>query len=95
MNTTQHDPLKRMTDVLATIQLIVERDFSSLLEQHPRLVRLCLNEAEALAWETGIPQLTLPTLALEKVQSVARWNARQELIRRNEPLLEPALAFAA
>lgn len=44
---------------------------------HERLLRLAVNEAEALAWQTLYPQLVFPDLAAEKIQGVARWTARQ------------------
>jgi len=43
-----------------------------------RLIGLALNEAEALAMQTGVPELVLPMLAEEKVQSLRQWEARQE-----------------
>jgi hypothetical protein len=42
-----------------------------------RLLRLAVNEAEALAWQTTYPQLIFPTLAAEKVQALVAWNATQ------------------
>ena len=91
MKANQKNPPKRATEVVATVKTIIEREFSSLLQQHPRLVQLSLNEAEALAWETGIPHLVLPVLATERIQGLAAWNVRQESIRRREQVL----AFAA
>jgi len=52
--------------------------------------RLAVEEAEALAWQTDYPHLLFPTLATEKVQAVADWNARQQLIRRKNYV--PALS---
>lgn len=52
------------------------------LEGPEKLFRLALNEAEALAWQTDYPHLLFPTLAVEKVQAVAGWNARQQIIQR-------------
>ncbi|MBI3868312.1 MAG: hypothetical protein HY299_07250 [Verrucomicrobia bacterium] len=61
------------------------------LEGHERLLGLALNEAEALAWETGFPHLVFPTLALEKVQGVAAWASHQRSVRRpNSALLRAA-----
>jgi len=57
---------------------------------HERLLQLALTEAEALAWDTGFPQLFFPALAQEKARSVAAWSQRQQWIRN-----EPVLAFAA
>src|SRR5947209_4762300 len=48
-------------------------EFHDTLGAHEQMLRLALNEAEALAWETSVPQLVFPTLALEKVQAVASW----------------------
>ena len=52
-----------------------------------RLVRLALNEAEAAAWQTKFPHLFFPALAAEKVQAVANWNARQQSMRENRPVI--------
>ncbi len=46
-----------------------------------RLVKLALNEAEALAWQTSYPQLVFPALAMEKIHGVAAWNHRQRLLQ--------------
>ena len=47
-----------------------------------RLIRLALNEAEALAWSEPFPYLTFAALAEEKVANVRRWQHRQEQLRR-------------
>ncbi len=52
-----------------------------------QLVRLALNEAEATAWQTKYPHLFFPTLAVEKVREVAAWNARQQSVRENSPVI--------
>jgi hypothetical protein len=52
-----------------------------------QLVRLALNEAEATAWQTKYPHLFFPTLAAEKVRAVAAWNARQQSVRENSPVI--------
>ncbi len=46
-----------------------------------RLIRLSLNEAEALATQTGLPELVLPSLAEEKVTAFRKWAARQQHLR--------------
>jgi hypothetical protein len=56
-----------------------------------RLIRLAINEAEALASQTGVPELVLPMLAEEKVQALERWAARQKSVREREQ----AWGFAA
>jgi hypothetical protein len=50
------------------------------LKVQEQLLRLALNEAEALAFQTLYPQLVFPTLAVEKVQGAARWSNRQRLL---------------
>lgn len=50
------------------------------VEVQDRLLRLALNEAEALSWQTLYPHLVFPTLATEKIQSVATWNNRQRAV---------------
>jgi len=47
-----------------------------------RLLQLALNEAEALAYDSGFPLLTFPVLAREKVQAVAAWGRQQNRVRR-------------
>lgn len=53
-----------------------------VLRTHRHALRLALNEAEALAWQTKYPHLLFPTLATEKVQAVVAWNKRQQQFRR-------------
>lgn len=56
-------------------------EFRETRETHEQLLRLALNEAEALAWQTAYPHLVFPMLATEKAQAVATWEARQHSIR--------------
>ena len=49
-------------------------EFRETLGAPEHLLRLALNEAEALAWQTGYPHLVFPTLAMEKAQSLAVWH---------------------
>ena len=80
MNTSQ---LRRKTlNAIAAARALVEREFSSLRQRQPRLLRQALNEAEAIAWQTGFPQLVFPSLALEKARAVASWENRQRTIWR-------------
>ena len=48
-----------------------------------KLLRLALDEADALAWQTGFPQLFFPDLAREKVRAIAAWHVRQQSLRRS------------
>ncbi|HTQ49075.1 MAG TPA: hypothetical protein VMJ12_00085 [Candidatus Acidoferrales bacterium] len=62
-------------------QMIFNESRGALREQE-RLLRLALNEAEAVAWQTGYPELVFPALATEKVQAVAAWDAKLQKLRR-------------
>jgi hypothetical protein len=48
------------------------------------VLELAVNEAEALAWQTGFPQLLFPTLAVEKARAVATWHEHQQSLRRQD-----------
>ena len=81
--------LRSCRKILAQIQKTKEALFSesrATVAAHERMLRLALNEAEALAWQTAYPHLVFPTLAMEKVQEVADWNKHQRSVRQAEPL---------
>jgi hypothetical protein len=69
-------------EAIAKVRALVEREFSTLRQREPRLLRQTLNEAEAIAWQTGFPHLVFPSLALEKARAVATWESRQRTIRQ-------------
>jgi hypothetical protein len=77
--------------LLAQIEDVREQvtsEFRDRLENHKHVLDLALNEAEALAWDSGFPQLFFPTLATEKARAVAGWHSRQQSLRyRTAPLL--------
>jgi hypothetical protein len=56
-------------------------EFRSALGAHEKVLRLALNEAEALSWQTEYPHLLFPVLAMEKAQAVAAWDTRQRAIQ--------------
>src|SRR5690242_7818137 len=56
-------------------------EFRDKVEEHEHLLELAMNEAEALAWQTGVPQLVFPTLAMEKAQTAARWHTHQRSVQ--------------
>ncbi len=58
--------------------------------EHGRLLRLALNEAEGLAWQTEFPQLVFPELAREKARAAVAWHERQLSLRHG--LVEVAFA---
>jgi hypothetical protein len=59
---------------------IILAEARETLEVQERLLRLALNEAEGLAWQTMYPQLFFPDLAKEKIQRAAQWSRRQRRI---------------
>jgi len=75
--------LRRNTlEAIAKVRALVEGEFLILRQREPRLLRQALNEAEAIAWQTGFPQLVFPSLALEKARAVATWENRQRTMRQ-------------
>ncbi len=75
--------LNTCKQALAQIRKAKETLFAEARETfkaHEQLLRLALNEAEALALQTLYPQLVFAELAAEKVQGVAAWNRRQRLL---------------
>jgi hypothetical protein len=59
----------------------LRRALANAPEARRRLLDLAVNEAEALAWQTGVPNLVFLTLAEEKLDAVNRWLDRQEEVR--------------
>ena len=56
-------------------------EYARRLEGQEHALRLALNEAEALAWQTGFPHLVFPELATEKVEALANWKGRQQAVQ--------------
>ena len=68
---------------LARVRGDIERQYSSVKDQAPRIVHLTLNEAEAVAWDSGFPHLVFPLLAEEKLSKAAAWVNRQRSVRED------------
>ena len=73
---------RNVLEAIAIVRALVEREFSIQLQREPRLLRQALNEAEAIAWQTGYPHLVFPSLALEKARAVATRESRQRTTRQ-------------
>lgn len=69
-------------------------EFASLLKKAPRLFRLAVKEAEAIAWQTPFPHLVLPDLMQEKLGLAERWHNRQRSLQHNDDDNDE-MAFAA
>jgi hypothetical protein len=79
-------PCRRCLARLEQVKASVLSEFRGQLESHERLLELAVGEAEALAWQTGFPQLVFPALAWEKARAVTTWHARQRSLQRTDPL---------
>ena len=86
---TVRDVFTRCRKAVAQIEKAKKKilaDFRGRLAEHGHLLRLAVNEAEALAWQTDYPHLLFPTLAVEKAQAAAKWHTRLEYLRKaNRP----------
>lgn len=79
--------------LLAGIEQAKDRiasEFRETLESHGQLFQLAMNEAEALARQTDYPHLFFPSLAMEKIQTVAAWQTRQQSLHRRHSLFAEA-----
>ncbi len=70
----------KVMEQIGKVKRVVLDEFRDTVNAHQKLLRLAVNEAEALAWETDYPHLVFPALATEKAQQVAEWEARQRAI---------------
>src|SRR5579871_4457697 len=80
-----HFCLASCRKVIAQIERVkagVLSEWRQKIEAHEHMLELALNEAEALAWQSGFPQLLFPVLAAEKAEAVTTWHARQESLRQ-------------
>ena len=82
---------KLVQGLISKVRSKVVAEFRGRVQEQDELLQRALSEAEALAWESGYPQLFFPTLALEKAQAVANWRTHQRAVL----LRSPQLALAA
>ncbi len=73
---------RKLLAQLEAVKTSVVSEFRDRLEDHQHVLELAVNEAEALAWEAGVPELLFPTLATEKAYAVAGWHDRQQTLLR-------------
>jgi hypothetical protein len=69
---------------IGTAKDSIRSEFREKFSVSEHLLDLALNEAEALAWETGFPYLFFPTLAREKLQALDAWSMRQKSLRHTK-----------
>lgn len=87
---TFHRPSGSLLGLIAGAKDAVLDEFKAALPSDDRLIRLAVNEAEALAWQTEFPHLVFPALAREKAEHLAAWRARQRRVR--PPEFQPSFA---
>jgi sugar lactone lactonase YvrE len=75
---------RTVRQALARAKQAVLYEYAPRVGENVRLLRLALNEAEALAWQTDFPHLFFPALAAEKAETAASWHQRQRALRRSE-----------
>ncbi len=63
------------------IKETVLNEYFAQVGEHVRVLRLALNEAEALAWQSDYPHLLFPVLATEKAQAAVSWHQQQRALR--------------
>ena len=85
---------QKLAVVIEKMKNRMVQEFSAKLTGHEAVLRLALNEAEALAWETQYPHLTFATLAREKAQAAAAWETRQQVVLTHSPIFAPVEAVA-
>jgi hypothetical protein len=78
------DSCRKLLDRIEKVKQTVLDEFNDTMDAHNQMLRLAVNEAEALAWETDYPHLVFPALAHEKAAQVTSWEARQREIRRSQ-----------
>jgi hypothetical protein len=91
LRTANPDLARKILAQIEETKSAILNEFQGIFETHEHVLQLALIEAEALAWQSGIPQLVFPTLATEKAQAAAAWHARQRFLDR----MTSALSFAA
>ena len=72
---------RKLLGQIAKVKNAIGNEFREKLASREHLLHLALNEAEALAWQSGVPHLVFLTLAREKAEAVAQWHARQQSLR--------------
>lgn len=73
---------QKILERIAEAREMIFNESRGVLRIPERLLRLTLNEAEAVARQTAYPDLFFPDLAAEKVQAVIAWNAKLQTVRR-------------
>ena len=79
---------RRILSEVQRVKQALMAEFRGAVQVPAHLLELALNEAEALAVQTGFPQLLFPTLAIEKAQDLVARHQRQQAIWRGHRAVE-------
>ncbi len=82
---------KKLLGEIERVKNKILDEFRATKESQANLFQQAVNEAEALAWQTDYPHLLFPALAMEKVQAVSAWQARQRFVQRRELVFAEAV----
>ena len=72
----------KVMEQIARVKQVVVNEFRDTVEAHQKLLRLAMNEAEALAYETDYPHLVFPALAAVLFRGKSFGNARTLILNR-------------
>jgi hypothetical protein len=81
---------KKLMAGMEQVKNRIAGEFQETLESHGQLFQLAMNEAEALARQTDYLYLLFPSLAMEKIQTVAAWQTRQQSLRQRHSVFAEA-----
>jgi hypothetical protein len=73
---------QKMLRQIQAVKEVVLNQFRDILAGHEQALRLALNEAEALAFQTPYPELVFADLAEEKARALAAWSEHQRVVRQ-------------
>jgi hypothetical protein len=85
------DCFRKLVSGIANAKKALLAEFQNQYGASQHLLRLALNEAEALAWQTNYPHLVFPTLAMEKANAVLDWSAHQQDVQQGNLVHSPSL----
>ncbi len=79
-------PCRKVLAQIRKVKGAIFTEWRDGLKDHEGMLRLALNEAEALACQTAYPHLLFPALAAEKIQGVLAWSEHQQAVRTAQPI---------
>jgi hypothetical protein len=71
----------KIASLISRSRALIVEQFRELAADHQHALRLVLNEAEALAWQSEFPHLLFQDLAEEKARGFSDWLEHQRVLR--------------